>query len=130
MKRSHAVILAVLLAAGALATIAFAAASSVSLKNPSYGVYKGKVSSGNDKCEANRKVTVRHDQNRNGYDRSDYKIGTDNTNGKGEYAVTGNQAPAGDQIAARVKKRTLGDGTVCKKATKTATAGAYMPPGV
>ena len=127
MKRSHAVMLAVLLAAGALATIALAASSSLTLSNPAFGVYKGKVRSGEDRCEVNRNVTVRHDEDRDGYDRHDFKIGTDKTNGRGVYQVTGNQAPAGDQIAAKVGRKTLGDGTRCKKATATATAGAHTP---
>ena len=36
--------------------------------------------------------------------------------------MTGNQAPPGDQIAAKVKKRTLDDGTVCKADTVVAPA--------
>ena len=128
MKRPPALLLVALLAAGAFAAVAFAAGSSVSLTNPDPGVYQGNVSSGNDKCEPNRKVIVRHDEDRDGYDRSDYKIGSDTTNGKGAYEVRGNQAPRGDQIAAKVTKKELANGTVCKKDTTTAIAGGRPTP--
>ena len=127
MKRWPRLILALLLATGAIVATAFAAGSSLTLTNSKPGVYTGTVSSGNDKCEPNRKVIVRHDQNRNGYDRSDYKIGTDRTDAKGDYEVLGNQAPRGDAIAAKVAKKTLADGTVCKKATTRGIARAREP---
>ena len=123
MKRWSGPVVAVLLVAGAFAAIAFAAKTTVTLKNPEFGTYTGKANSPSGPCERNRKVTVRHDQDRDGYDRRDYRIGTDRTNRKGAYTVTGNQAPAGDQIAAKVGKRTLDDGTVCKADTVTAPAG-------
>jgi len=123
MKR-WSLVVAVLLVAGAFAAVALAAKTNITLKNPQFGVYTGKATSSDNACKRKRKVTVRHDQDGDGYDRRDFKIGTDRTNRRGVYRVNGNQAPTGDQIAAKVAKRTLDDGTVCRADTATAPAGA------
>jgi len=92
------------------------------LRNVKVGVYEGYVESDPLPCEARRLVTVFHDQNRNGVDKSDYRIGSDKTDKNGEYEVEGNQAPLGDRIVAQVKRKILADGTVCLAKQKGATA--------
>jgi hypothetical protein len=96
----------------------------LTLHNPEYGVYEGNLESEKAGCEKRRRVHVYHDQNKNGYDPSDYHIGSDKTNRKGDYEVNGNQAPAGDQIVARVGPRTLAGGTHCLGEEKKAVATA------
>jgi hypothetical protein len=106
------------MAIGALTvTVAVAKKSfstSISLENGSPGVYEGSVRSKKAACETGRKVTVFHDENDNGLDKSDFRIGSDTTDSGGNYVVRGNQAPAGDTIIATVgiKKRKTG---VCKE---------------
>ena len=108
------------------ASIAMAGASlipsDISLQDTGPGVYEGMVTSPKPACEKKRKVSVRHDQNLNGWSTDDYEIGTAKTASSGKYKVTGNQAPDGDQIAARAAKKTLPSGAVCKAAKVTATA--------
>jgi hypothetical protein len=111
-----------LLAAGALADQGPRVASSLTLRNPEATSYEGVVRSSKRACKKRRKVTVVHDLNRNGADRSDYVIGTDRSDKKGRYEVEGNQAPLGDSIAASVGRRKLPSGTVCLGATVSAIA--------
>ena len=96
----------------------------LTLQNPEFGVYEGNLESEKAGCEKRRRVTVYHDQNENGYDPSDYRIGSDKTNRKGDYEVNGDQAPAGDRIVARVIHRTLASGTLCLGEEKKAVATA------
>jgi hypothetical protein len=121
-------ILAVALAgAGVLAAIAVGKgvdeiSTSVTLSNPSTGLYKGVVKSKKKKCRAGRRVTILHDQNGNGADRSDFTIGKDTTNKAGQYEVSGNQAPPGDAVLAIVGVKELSGDSFCKGATKSARA--------
>ena len=113
---------AALLAGAALADQAPRVPSTLTLSNGEPTIYEGAVGSKRSACKKRRAVKVFHDQNRNGVDGSDYLIGTDTTDKKGEYEVEGNQAPMGDQIIAQVKRRKLGDGTVCLTKEKSAIA--------
>ena len=72
MKRWSGPVVAVLLAAGTFAAVALAARTCLKLKNPEVGVSTGTARSGEDRCERKRRVTVRHDEDRDGYDRSDF----------------------------------------------------------
>jgi hypothetical protein len=123
MKRGLAVVLAIGLLGGLLAGGALAKklSTSISLVNAEAGVYKGKVTSAKAACEKGRKVTVYHDENDNGLDPSDYRIGSDRTGKSGAYTVQGNQAPAGDTIIATVKRKKLKAG-VCKEKEVDAVA--------
>lgn len=129
MKRGIAVALAASMAAALFAIAALAAQtrvpSTLTLSNGEPSIYEGAVGSKRAACKKRRAVKVFHDENRNGADSSDYLIGTDTTDKKGEYEVEGNQAPMGDQIVALVKMRKLGDGTKClaKEASAIALAG-------
>lgn len=134
MKMRIGLALGVVLAAGSLATGALAhdhhdgakdedeVKSSISLSNSEAGVYEGTVSSKRAACRKQRRVKVYHDQNENGVDRSDYRIGTDTTNKRGEYEVNGNQAPTGDDVVAIVSGKVLRDGTLCLDEDKTIAA--------
>lgn len=77
----------------------------LTLANPAPTQYKGKVANTSRKCKKRRNVTVRHDEDEDGYDRGDFKIGSDRTNRRGRYEVNGPQAPPGDQIAAKAKPK-------------------------
>ncbi len=96
--------------------------SKISLSNSEAGVYEGTVSSKRAACRKQRGVKVYHDQNENGVDRSDYRIGKDTTDKKGNYEVNGNQAPAGDDVIAVVSGKVLADGTLCLDEDKTIAA--------
>jgi hypothetical protein len=125
MKRGIALALAAGLTAGSLATGALAdhhhggdkdedeVKSRITLSNSEAGVYEGTVSSKRAACRKQRRVKVYHDQNENGVDRSDYRIGKDLTDKKGNYEVDGNQAPMGDDVIAIVTGKVLADGTLC-----------------
>ena len=96
--------------------------STVTLQNDQPNSYKGKVESDVPKCERRRLVRVFHDENANhNIDGDDFQIGEDRTNRKGAYAVTGNQAPAGDNLIA-LATDAVRDHTHCKKALVEATA--------
>jgi hypothetical protein len=133
MRRGIALALAAALVIGSLATGAFAAhheggkddeevKSQISLSNTESGVYEGTVGSKRPACRKQRKVKVYHDQNENGVDRADYRIGKDTTDKKGNYEVNGNQAPAGDDVIAVVSGKLLPDGTYCLDDDKTIAA--------
>jgi hypothetical protein len=77
----------------------------LTLSNPDPGQYEGKVANSSRKCRKRRSVTVKHDEDKDGYDRGDFTIGSDRTNRRGRYSVTGPQAPSGDQIAAKAKPK-------------------------
>jgi hypothetical protein len=96
--------------------------SKITLSNTESGVYEGTVSSKRPACKKQRRVKVYHDQNENGVDRSDYRIGKDTTDKRGNYEVNGNQAPMGDDVVAVVAGRYLGDGTLCLDDDKTIAA--------
>lgn len=93
--------------------------SRITLSNSESGVYEGTVSSKRPGCKKQRRVKVYHDQNENGVDRSDYRIGKDLTDKKGNYEVDGNQAPMGDDVIAVVTGKLLPDGTLCLDDDKT-----------
>lgn len=134
MKRGIVGALAVALLGGLLATGALAdrhggdakgedeVKSQISLSNTESGVYEGTVSSKKAACRKQRRVKVYHDQNKNGDDGSDYRIGRDTTNRKGDYEVIGSQAPKGDSVVAVVSSKHLRDGTHCEEAEKTIAA--------
>lgn len=126
MKKGIAVVVSVGLVAGLFATELAARTehdpAKLTLRNAKEGLYEGYVETDNLACESRRPVTVFHDQNRNGVDKSDYRIGSDKTDKYGEYEVEGNQAPKGDRIVAQVKRKTLVDGTVCLAKQRGATA--------
>lgn len=118
MNRGIVVALAVGLMAGLLATGAVAVEdeyvkSKLTLENTEPNTYEGSVESRLAACEKRRYVDVFHDKNKNGIDRTDYFIGEARTNKKGDYVVTGSQAPVGDQIIARVEGRKLDSGMRC-----------------
>lgn len=134
MKRGIVGALAVALLGGLLATGALAdnhhgdakgeddAKSQISLSNSETGVYEGTVTSKKAACRKQRKVKVYHDENENGVDRSDYRIGKDTTDKKGNYEVVGNQAPMGDAVIAVVSGKRLADGTRCEDAEEKIAA--------
>lgn len=133
MKRGIGLVVAAALAIAALATGALAdhheggkeddeVKSKISLSNSEAGVYEGTVSSKKAGCRKQRRVKVYHDQNENGVDRSDYRIGKDLTDKKGNYEVNGNQAPMGDDVIAVVSGKFLPDGTHCEDDDKTIAA--------
>jgi hypothetical protein len=97
-------------------------ATSLTLKNTQSTVYEGVAQSKRPACESRRTVTVFHDENRNGLDGADYRIGSDTTSNNGAYRVVGNQAPPGDTIIALVARRTLPSGAICKGSVVSATA--------
>jgi hypothetical protein len=99
-----------------------AISTSATLSNPATGVYKGVVRSKKKRCRAGRRVTILHDRNGNGSDRSDFTIGSDRTGGSGAFEVRGNQAPAGDPILAVVGTKELGDEAFCKQFIKSGRA--------
>ena len=99
--------LAVCIATGLVGGTAFAGKTrtNVSLDNPEAGIYEGQVTA-KKPCKEGRKVEVWHDTNGNGKvdgEPTDFKIGTDKTDKDGFYLVSGNQAPAGDNIIVVVK---------------------------
>jgi hypothetical protein len=84
--------------------------TSVSLKNPQFGVYTGKVSA-EKPCAVNRSVEVWHDTNGNGQVDGappDFKIGQTKSKRKGKYRIQGNQAPAGDNLIVVVRSKESG----------------------
>jgi hypothetical protein len=93
----------------------------VTLENKTEGLYTGDLTSQVPKCVKGRDVHVYHDANADGNFTGDFEIGHTRTNKRGEYSVTGNQAPAGDQILAYAYSKTLDD-VRCKKGRKIATA--------
>ena len=107
-------------AAVAVASTAIGGGGTLSLTNPAAGEYAGKVSGVAGKCKRGRNVTVRHDEDEDGYDNGDFKIGSDRTNRRGRYEVTGPQAPPGDQIAAKAARKRSAN---CRALETTATAG-------
>jgi hypothetical protein len=102
-----------LLAASAVGDQGGAIETKVSLENSQPGLYDGEVQSTKPACRTRRTVRVYHDQNRNGVDTTDYLIGTDQTDKRGEYGLDGSQAPRGDQIIALATRKKLSDGTRC-----------------
>ena len=96
--------------------------SKITLSNGIPGDYEGAVSSKKEGCVKGRSVSVYHDQNKNGVDQSDFKIGTSRTDKDGEYLIQGNQAPEGDTIIAVAKSRKLGKRHSCRKAQKSEKA--------
>jgi len=133
MRWGIAPALTVVLAIASLATAALAdhyegskgnggVKSQISLSNSEAGVYEGTVTSKEAPCRKQRRVKVYHDQNKNGLDRSDYRIGKDITDKKGNYEVNGNQAPTGDNVIAVVAGKHLRDGTLCLGDDKTIAA--------
>jgi hypothetical protein len=121
MGKGAVVALCAVLIGGTIAAAASAGVESgkrlnttLTLENSLPGQYEGLLSSKRAACEASRRVAVFHDENDNGLDPSDYRIGSDKSNANGEYEVHGNQAPAGDTIIAKVSRKKLKDGTVCK----------------
>jgi len=126
MQRGIAVVMAVGLVAGLFASGLVAKTaqepSKLTLRNSEPEIYEGFVEADRASCERRRKVAVFHDQNRNGVDKSDYRIGSDKTDREGEYEVEGNQAPMGDRIVAQITRKTLRDGTVCLAKEKGAVA--------
>jgi hypothetical protein len=90
MRRGIVVALCVGLVAGFVAGSALAGAklnTTLTLENSTPSLYEGLLSSKRLACESNRRVGVFHDENDNGLDPSDYKIGSDTSNRKGEYEV-------------------------------------------
>jgi hypothetical protein len=134
MKNGIAVVAIVGLLAGLLAAQAGARVirepSRLSLRNVESTIYDGFVESNRAACERRRTVVVFHDQNRNGVDKSDYRIGSGKTDREGDYEVEGSQAPKGDRIVAQLKQRTLADGTVCLAKERAAVALPGMPPAL
>ena len=101
--------------------------TSVSLKNPQFGVYTGKVSAENP-CAVNRRVEVWHDTNGNGQvdgDPPDFKIGETKSRRKGKYRIQGNQAPAGDNLIVVVRSKESGRDD-CRGAVGEAKAEAHV----
>jgi hypothetical protein len=118
-------------AAGALfvgTAVAGDVKTSVTLKNPEFGVYSGKVKADNP-CRNGRTVEVWHDTNGNGQidgEPTDFKIGQTKSKRKGLYRLEGNQAPPGDNIIAVVKdKEQDGGRTLCEGAVEVAKAQAH-----
>jgi hypothetical protein len=71
--------------------------------------FHGKVKSHHHKCIKHRKVTVKRKKSGN-----DQKIGSDKSNNKGKWKVLTGPVPSGKYYAV-AKKKTLGNGHVCKK---------------
>jgi hypothetical protein len=102
--------------------------TSVSLFNPSPGLYTGVVKSKKKACKKGRDVTILHDENGNGKaDKGEYKIGKTTSRKSGQYEVRGNQAPAGDLVLAIVGVKELSGKSFCKGAFKSAKASAGTP---
>jgi hypothetical protein len=91
-------------------------ASDVTVVNRMSGFYEGKVRSSVDACESRRVVVVYHDENDNGLDQGDFRIGEGTTTKSGSYVVRGNQAPRGDTVIVLLISRKLPSGTRCKGA--------------
>jgi hypothetical protein len=92
--------------------------SKVDISNPTFGLYGGTVTAEKQKCVAGRTVEVWHDTNGNGKidPDVDFQIGTGKTDQNGDYEIAGNQAPVGDRVIAKVRKRKKGR-TRCLEAT-------------
>ena len=110
------------IAGGAWAAGKIKADSKVTLHNQVAGVYFGKVSSEVPDCKPKRNVTVWHDEDADGVDEDDFKIGSDKTDRKGKWEVRGNQAPAGDRIIAEVLEEKVDHGLLCHDDTDTSRA--------
>jgi hypothetical protein len=99
----------------------------VTLKNPAFGVYTGKVKA-EKPCSVNRSVQVWHDTNGNGQvdgDPPDFKIGETKSRRLGKYRIEGNQAPAGDNLIVVVKSKESGRDD-CKGAVGDAKAEQHV----
>ena len=97
----------------------------VTVANSAPGTYTGKVTSTKKNCVSGRVVEVWHDTNGNGQidgEPTDFKIGTATTDSNGDYSVTGNQAPAGDNVIASVNRKKFAKRKNCGAATATTTA--------
>ena len=122
------------MALGALATTATGSkphiGADVSIENTAVGSYSGKVKGDKPKkCQKRRSVTVIHDDDNNGVDDDDFRIGTARTDRKGKYSLTGEeQAPKGDAVIAQVEKKTTSR-QICDE-TEGKTTSKFDPPGV
>ena len=90
------------MAAGAAAGDSDELKTRLSLHNRAFGIYTGKVSASARACTRGRRVIVRHDPDRDGYDPDGFKLGVARTGDDGRYEIAGPQAPPEDRIAARV----------------------------
>ena len=112
-----------LVAGGALAAKA-KVTTSVTVTNPSAGVYTGQVTAKKG-CDRGRVVVVWHDTNGNGPvdgEPDDFRIGGGLTDGDGKFTVNGNQAPRGDNVIVVVGKSKRKK-AICKEGTTTIQAG-------
>jgi hypothetical protein len=101
--------LSALMGLAALAQAGGNSGVSVELENNSVGVYEGSLDAEkNSRCNGGRRVVVYHDEDDDGVDSSDFKIGSATSKRSGDFRVEGPQAPPGDTVIAVAKRKKLG----------------------